>query len=479
MMLHIPQSIFAFLKGPNAASIEDQLELLAGRCRDSSDECNRLFHRLYGRFRRLHRLFEGRCSAQDLWRPLIGLHLLERLARRFLALVDKHKSKHLLVRFATKRSLLGELEELHRESDELFALLGLADDWRSDWTQDREHMHKELGARVEKPHMAIAGLENAQIVEALAVIKYEVDFHSDGYTVAQLKFMRRVFLKVVTCSRVKVPRIPKFFIPPMDVELGEHHEEIQDTSSTCVVTRGVWDRETSLVAQYLSVDSNYAKSLFLRATETWYGLEHQNVVKMLGASPLISQAFVVWEDVAACGNFLRYFSDESHQGHVWRKFLQVAHGLNYMHEQGRTHGNLKCAHILVAEDETPKICHFELTREAGTGEVDRWKSPEYNLGNGPDPSKAGDVYAFGLCIIEARTGEIPYPFECDDDVVNHLKEHSFYPRPEGMRDDEWDVIKQFCAHNPRDRPSMAQAIELVGGLAWKEALEEECGMKKN
>ncbi|KAG2502922.1 hypothetical protein JM18_009108 [Phytophthora kernoviae] len=316
-------------------------------------------------------------------------------------------------------------------------------------------MYREFEARVVKPHVAIIGLKNPQIVEVLAVIKYEVDFHSEGYTVEQLKLLRRVFMKVVKCSKVQVPKIPKFFIPPMDVELGAQHDEIQTTASTCVVTRGVWDRETRLVAQYLSVDSNYAKSLFLRATETWYGLEHQNVVKMLGASPLKSQAFVVWEDVAAYGNFLRYFAGEAHQGRVWRMFLQVAHGLNYMHERGRNHGNLK---------------------EAGTGKVDRWKSPEYNLGKGPDPSKAGDVYAFGLCIIEACTGEIPYALECDEDIENLLKESSFFPRPEGIHDDEWNVIKRLCAHNPEERPSMAQAIELVEELAWKEALEEQDGV---
>ncbi|KAL4166396.1 hypothetical protein KRP22_013656 [Phytophthora ramorum] len=99
--------------------------------------------------------------------------------------------------------------------------------------------------------------------------------------------------------------------------------------------------------------------------------------------------------------------------------------------------------------------------------------PEYNLGTGIDPSKAGDVYAFGLCIIEARSGGIPYGLECDEHVKDQLQLGDCYPRPEDMRDDEWDVVKRFVAHNPNDRPTMAQAIEMLEELAWKEALEEE------
>lgn len=82
------------------------------------------------------------------------------------------------------------------------------------------------------------------------------------------------------------------------------------------------------------------------------------------------------------------------------------------------------------------------------------------------------MYAFGLCILEARTGDIPYGLDCDDTVKQQLEECECYPRPEGLRDDEWEVVERFVMHKPEERPTMAQAIEMVEELAWKEALEE-------
>ncbi|RLN77935.1 hypothetical protein BBJ28_00025749 [Nothophytophthora sp. Chile5] len=148
-----------------------------------------------------------------------------------------------------------------------------------------------------------------------------------------------------------------------------------------------------------------------------------------------------------------------------------------MHSQGLTHGNLKCTHILVSTDETAKICDLGLTYGPEQGAFNRWKSPEANNGSGADPSKPGDVYAFGLCIIEARTGAIPYDMDSDDLVENRLRQGEAYPRPDGMRDDEWDVVKKLCALKPEDRPTMEQAIEMLAELAAREEQEERADAK--
>lgn len=468
-MLHVARLVHAYVGGSSSPITE----ALAHRCQDPSDEFQRLFSSLLERLGRLDEELRGRCSVAQFRGPVIGLVLWGRLVARFHEVVDKHKRKHRLVRFATKRSTLSELEMIHRDVDVLLALLGLSEDWSEQWSEDRNQMYRLFAERLTEARKAIYGLSNPQIVEALAIMMHEVKFHGKEMPVTEAKRMRSVFMKVATSSGATVPRIPAIFIPPVDVEVGAPQQVIQGTAAGCVLSRGVWDSETRLVAQYLSVDRQYAKTLFLRSTEQWYGLEHPNVVKMLGLSYLESNQFVVWEDVASCGNFLHYFAGsedhETHQRRLWRMFLQVAHGLDYIHRQGRAHGNLKCSQILVADGDVAKICHFELSRAGG---VDRWKSPEYNLGKGPDPSTAGDVYALGLSVIEARTNEIPYGMDSEDMVLEHLREGERYPRPEGFNDEEWDVIEKLCAHDPLKRPSMAQAIEMVEELAWKEAMEE-------
>ncbi|KAI9985250.1 hypothetical protein PInf_004575 [Phytophthora infestans] len=230
------------------------------------------------------------------------------------------------------------------------------------------------------------------------------------------------------------PKISPFFIPPVDLDVKEERGEIEDTS--CTVRQGVYDQETRLIAQYLSADNRYARQLFWAATEIWHGFEHPNVAKIVGESMLLSQPCVVWEDAAAHGNFIRFFASERgcNQRKLWRMFLQVGHGLSHIHQRGGTHGSLKCSHILVDESGTPKICHFELIN-AAVGSVDRWKGPEYNLGKGEDPSKP-EMSTRSACVLLKRA-------------------------------------RRFVAHDPRDRPTMALAIEMIEELAWKESFEEK------
>ncbi|KAG2798574.1 hypothetical protein PC116_g15128 [Phytophthora cactorum] len=427
-MFHIAALVSSFLAAQSTAPplSKDDRDVLWIRCQDTGDEFHELFTSVYERLRHVHRTLQG-CGRGNLLPSVAVLVLHRRLVARFQAAVTKHRALNVLVRFATKRA-----EET------------CADD------------------RVEAT------------MDAAMQPNFELEYHTQEIPQQQVKLMRKTISKVLRCSNVHVPKISPFFIPSVDMELGEIHDKIKDTN--CEIKRSVYDQETRLIAQYLSADNRYARQLFWEATEIWHGFEHPNVAKIVGESMLLSQPCVVWEDAAANGNFIHYFSSEreNNQRNLWRMFLQVGHGLNHIHQRGGIHGNLKCSHILVAENGTPKICHLELIKGAEVGAVDRWKGPEYNLGKGLDPSKAGDVYAFGLCIIEARTGDIPYGLDCDDSVKSKLEELECYPRPAGMRDDdEWNVVKRFVAHDPTDRPTMAQAIEMMEELVKKKAMEEK------
>ncbi|KAG7384707.1 hypothetical protein PHYPSEUDO_002352 [Phytophthora pseudosyringae] len=485
-MFHIPKLVSAFLAltdsltPPTSKSRGD--ELWRQDPSDPSDELHELFTSVHARLRCVHRTLRG-CGRGNVFASVAVLVLLTRLVARFHAAVAKHRELNLLVRFATKRSTLGKLQELHRVIDLLFRLLELTGHlemtkWSHEWEPQCRRMYAAFAERVKKPQLAVQGLPDAKVAEIMAIMKFEIVYHENESTADQYLLLRNTFNALVRSSKVKVSKVPAFYIPSVDVEFGLPHEAIEGTSLSCVVTRSVCDQAARLVVQYLSADDRYSEQLFLGATEIWHGFQHPYVMKMVGGSHVGSEHFVVWEDVAAHGNFIHCFTNgrcdhELHRRHLWRMFLQVARGLHYIHRQGQTHGSLKCSQIVVAEDKTPKICQFELSEDSRAGALDRWKSPESNLDPDLKPSKAGDVYAFGLCIIEAFTRAIPYEALEDDDVMIQFEEGRCYPRPEDMRDDEWDVVRRFVTHNPNDRPTMAQGIDMVEELAWKEAKEEE------
>ncbi|KAE9165490.1 hypothetical protein PF004_g29481, partial [Phytophthora fragariae] len=336
-MFHIAAWVSAFLVESNTVAVSPL-------SRDNQDEFHGLFARVDARLRCVDRTLRG-CGRYNLRTSVCVLVLLQRLVARFQRAVTKHRELNLLVRFATQRSTLDQLKALHRVIDRLFGYVGLQrhpqmTEWRDRWAQDCVRMYATFEGRVKQPQLAVAGLPTAEIAEILAIMKFELDYHKDKLTPQQVALLQKTASKVVASSKVHVPKISAFYIPSVDVEFGDDCDGVWDTRG-CEVKRGVYDQETRLVAQYLSADNRYARQLFWSATEIWHGFRHPNVAKMLGESLVEAKPVVVWEDAAVHGNFIHYFAneDKSNQRRLWRMFLQVAHGLNYIHQQGKAHGN--------------------------------------------------------------------------------------------------------------------------------------------
>lgn len=99
---------------------------------------------------------------------------------------------------------------------------------------------------------------------------------------------------------------------------------------------------------------------------------------------------------------------------IWKYLDEAALGLEYLHERGIFHGNLRCSNMLIGSDGMAKLFNLGLSGSikrpgrASSGVVVgsmRWQPPEV-LG-GKMPSFASDVYSLGMCIVEAATGKIP------------------------------------------------------------------------
>lgn len=156
---------------------------------------------------------------------------------------------------------------------------------------------------------------------------------------------------------------------------------------------------------------------------------------------------------------------------------QAAEGLEYLHQQGMVHRDVKPENILVDCDGNTKLLDFGLTLAAmdeefslamifghdclGTAD---FVAPEQSLDSLNVDARA-DVYSLGCTLFLTLAARQPFPANNRAEIV---KAHRTHPRP---RVDEFnkecpkelaDIIERMMAIDPAERPaSMREVIDLL------------------
>ncbi|KAJ8538957.1 hypothetical protein ON010_g12914 [Phytophthora cinnamomi] len=177
---------------------------------------------------------------------------------------------------------------------------------------------------------------------------------------------------------------------------------------------------------------------FRRQLQLWSVLDHPNIIQLYGAYHVENPFYVCERTVN--GTLTEYLKWKD-QALPWRCLLDAALGLQYLHTCGVVHGNLKGNGLLVSDSGKTKVGSFELTAFVGSDDIYeeadtaiRWRAPE--VLDGGNPTFAADIYSFGMCVIEALTGEYPWGAENDIAITFQVKRGELPPRPAQMND--WD-----------------------------------------
>ncbi|KAI9985284.1 hypothetical protein PInf_017852 [Phytophthora infestans] len=272
----------------------------------------------------------------------------------------KQSKKSFIKRLASNRKVVAAIQDFNEDIDELYKLLNLVHmqemaKWKREWDEENN------------------------LVESLAMLKYEMTHKKAQNSMATLAMMKRTFNKITRTSGAKVPAVPDWFISSDDV--GFDANDQFDCGSYGSVTRGTWGKGAKVVIKSLLMDDEQAKESFFKEVQVWRNLNNPHVVELFGACHVSTPAFFVCED-AIHGNFADHFMQD--KSTIWRLFHQAAVGLDYIHSQKVVHEDLKCNNILIGADDNAKICDFGfsyirsqsvgLSKKAQTDTV-RWKAP--------------------------------------------------------------------------------------------------------
>ncbi|KAG7379054.1 hypothetical protein PHYPSEUDO_009120 [Phytophthora pseudosyringae] len=194
--------------------------------------------------------------------------------------------------------------------------------WQPPWEETWQGQQEALQMCVENPGEFLHGVEDANsMAEAIALL-------------------RRIVLEMSQVHR--------------QVELGRHLAVV----SFGAVYLGKWFSTDVVVKQVLTNQSDRENSeQFFHEVNLWASFNHDNLIKLYGACHEGQPCFVC--ERADGGTLVKYTQGRS-QFPAWRAIWEAVKGLQYLHERGIVHGDLKGNNILVC-DATAKLADFGLS----------------------------------------------------------------------------------------------------------------------
>ncbi|KAG1704875.1 hypothetical protein DVH05_004904 [Phytophthora capsici] len=473
------------------SDVADQLRLEASSCIEGS-----------GRSRRLS-------YAVQSWMSIASR------AQLLLAGIPGYFNTNRAVRLAVGRKSAHRVYEMHRELDQFVSstrLRTLVDStctndchchWEQSWNALRRQQVQVLCEAVSDVSQALKELEDVsdnldstswlrQAEGFWAVLEFERLRYSSSYTVEELTTIEHAaseIAKAISDQRSPPLILPEWFLPPYEVD-SRMEQKTLGSGAFGSVHESTWLDSPVVIKRVLRSSTRGAKNtpsdgeaIFKHEADIWSSLTHPHVIALFGACH-VGQPFFVCE-YAAKGTLTDFLKESTgtSTGRIlaWEKLYQAALGLEFLHERGVVHADLKGDNILIGEDGRAKLTDFGLSSVASDTSSSsgspigalRWKAPECMGANGQLGTFASDIFSLGMCIIEAITGVFPWGRELPDAAVSfHVRRGRLPPAAGSFTSSQWSLIQEMCQLHPKDRPGIQLVVRALRLTAEHEKLQE-------
>lgn len=214
------------------------------------------------------------------------------------------------------------------------------------------------------------------------------------------------------------------------------------------------------------------KERFLNEARHLFDLDHPNIVRVYNADITDEgKAYIAMKFIDG-PNLRKHLKKASPLGvaEVIRILVPVAEAIAKAHANNIVHRDLKPANVLLASDGTPMVGDFGLAirddaphRRGEYAGTTPYMSPEQVTRQSDNLHGATDIWALGVILYEALTGQ--KPFHGDGEDLHTAIIQKTPKRPREIRDEIPLILEQLCltclAKNPRDRPGSARDVAKI------------------
>ena len=268
----------------------------------------------------------------------------------------------------------------------------------------------------------------------------------------------------------KVPAFTEKSIPLVEIEMKEKIGE----GGFGIVYAGKWKGTLIAFKKLLYQEmTNRKKKEFVNEIEVFSKLNHKNIVKMLGVVTEKDSIGIVMEYLPTT-LFQALFIDEVEFSSYKKKKLvsEVILALEYLHDAGITHCDIKCQNVLLDASNVAKICDFGLSMVKNSSAstscrvsrgTPRYSAPEVLRGEMLQRSQLmmTDIYSLSLLIYQVLVEEEPYDTLSILQLQENVGRGDLRPSLDetNVREPVKELLAKGWAKEPANRPDIHKFAE--------------------